>query len=70
MTAAESPKTATPNPDNRIESVLTDCLNCGQPAVSVKLDAGAEWSDWAHAMTGQVECVIGAQEPPATSRSN
>lgn len=62
---------ATPNPDTNIESVMSNCLHCGQPVVSVKLDAGSEWSDWAHALTGQVECALGAPSPPGhTERVN
>lgn len=55
---------ATPNPDMNIESLLSNCLNCHQPVVSVKLEAGSEWSEWSHALTGQPECVIGAETPP------
>lgn len=61
---------ATPNPDNNIESVMSDCLNCGQPVVSVKLNAGAEWSEWAHALSAQVECAGIPEPPPATKRAN
>lgn len=69
--AKQAALVATPNPDNVIESLMTDCTNCGQPVVSVKLNAGSEWSDWAHALTGQVACMIGAPDPPpATQRGN
>lgn len=62
---------ATPNPDTNIESVLSTCLNCAQPVVSVKLNAGAEWSQWAHAMNNKVECDTSAPTPPGTTeRSN
>lgn len=60
---------ATPNPDSHIESLMSSCMNCGSPVVSVKLDANSEWSEWAHALTGQRECAIGAPSPP-TARGN
>jgi hypothetical protein len=61
---------ATPNPDTNIESVMSTCMTpgCNQPIVTVKM--GDEWSDWAHALTGVPECVVGAPEPPPTERAN
>jgi hypothetical protein len=62
---------ATPTPESNIESLLSTCQHCHQPVVSVKLDAGADWSDWAHALSGRAECD--SIEPPpaqATDRAN
>lgn len=60
---------AEPSGETHIESLMSTCRNCGSPIVSVKLDANSEWSGWAHALTGQVECQIGAPSPP-TERGN
>lgn len=61
---------AEPNGDDHIESLMSTCKNCRSPVVSVKLNANSEWSDWAHALTGQMECQIGAPTPPPTERAN
>lgn len=61
---------AEPNGETHIESLMSGCKNCGSPVVSVKVDANSAWSDWAHALTGQKECQIGAPSPPPTDRGN
>lgn len=61
---------ATPTPGTNIESIMSTCEHCGQPVVSVKLNAGSEWSAWQHALSGQTACQ-GIPEPPGTTeRSN
>lgn len=70
MTTEEAALVATPDGETNIESLMSSCKNCHSPVVSVKLDANSTWSEWAHALTGQVECIIGAQDPPPTERSN
>jgi hypothetical protein len=59
---------ATPDPDTNIESVMSTCIKCKQPIASIKVDAGADWSPWAHALTGEIDCA-GIPEPPSTETS-
>lgn len=70
MPESTEPLVATPNGETHIESLMSTCMNCKSPVVSVKLDANSTWSDWAHALTGQTECIIGPQDPPLTLREN
>lgn len=61
---------AEPDGETHIESLMSACIHCKSPVVSVKLNANSEWSEWAHALTGQKACDIGPTTPPTTERGN
>jgi hypothetical protein len=60
---------AEPSGSGVIESMLETCKNCNQPIVSVKLEAGASWSDWAHAFSGSPNCDATLPPPGETPRA-
>jgi len=57
---------ATPNSAQIMEAHMSFCVNCNGPVVSINggNSEAPAWSDWTHALTGQVDCVVGVPEPP------